>query len=685
MQTATNQSTGQKVIFIDNQWLPVEKSATGRNGKKAYFVSGQWLTDDSAITPDQEPSDQEPSGRATRFLPNYRPIQEAYGAYAEPIRHFASAIAAEPIADVAGLATPFLPDFLTGGREPQEVQNLVRSTLTYDPKTQAGKAITESPLNPINMIGSAIGSLAEGASSFRNEDFPAYHPQNVAANFVQEGIPQGLALYGAAGKLPPGVKPVVKGAGIIGNAVLKGGRAITDTFKNFTPEGQLSLAKGHIQDYVSLGGEAATKDTIAALKTPEQVIGPVTSSDAIAAGNIGAEGRFGGAVVRMQDELARLPETSTKIRSIEVAQENARKAELGKIAGTPSSRAKAEASVTKAGKAYDDIKAQRIRADATLENIQRSPSFKTAENHARKIAQDDAAVALAKGEKTIPFSRMVNKLDKNGNVVYETKTITTATGRKTTREPVKVEEYSAQGLQYIKQVMDDMAETPTLQSQMGITGTGALKAGLVRNELKTWMDNNVAGWKFARENYKAKKDVINQMNVGQVLIDKLVGPRGERAGQFMQARQNAPQTIKKATGKPVYRTLEEFMTKEQMASINKVYKELSREEMTVRMTGEVNLPGATAPVSGKAAQLPSPLYRPTMVANWFLRRGAEEGNIAVNKLAADIISDPAYLAKVLEEIPPAQRMNFLNEMTKTATRGAAITAPIAATGQNNGR
>ena len=122
MQTATNQSTGQKVIFIDNQWLPVEKSATGRNGKKAYFVSGQWLTDDSAITPDQEPSDQEPSGRATRFLPNYRPIQEAYGAYAEPIRHFASAIAAEPIADVAGLATPFLPDFLTGGREPQEVQ-----------------------------------------------------------------------------------------------------------------------------------------------------------------------------------------------------------------------------------------------------------------------------------------------------------------------------------------------------------------------------------------------------------------------------------------------------------------------------------------------------------------------------------------------------------------------------------
>ena len=218
-------ANGEFRAMINGQWVPVEKAQKNASGQYRVMLAEN--------QPAPEPPAEQPSGNR---------IQEAYGAMVEPVRHFASAIAAEPIADVAGLATPFLPDFLTGGREPQEVQNLVRDTLTYDPKTQAGKAATESPYHPINIVGNALGGLAKGASSFRDEDKPAYHPQNIAANAVQEAIPQGLAVYGAKGQLPPGVATATKPIRYVGNAL----REVKDTIIGNVERIHADYIKGQI-------------------------------------------------------------------------------------------------------------------------------------------------------------------------------------------------------------------------------------------------------------------------------------------------------------------------------------------------------------------------------------------------------------------------------------------------------
>jgi len=44
-QTATNPQTGERVVLVGDQWLPLERTATNENGKKAYLVNNQWLTD----------------------------------------------------------------------------------------------------------------------------------------------------------------------------------------------------------------------------------------------------------------------------------------------------------------------------------------------------------------------------------------------------------------------------------------------------------------------------------------------------------------------------------------------------------------------------------------------------------------------------------------------------------------
>ena len=51
MATATNPQTGEQVILSGDQWLPVEKTATGPNGSKAYLAGGKWITEEGVNRP----------------------------------------------------------------------------------------------------------------------------------------------------------------------------------------------------------------------------------------------------------------------------------------------------------------------------------------------------------------------------------------------------------------------------------------------------------------------------------------------------------------------------------------------------------------------------------------------------------------------------------------------------------
>lgn len=44
-QTATNPSTGEKIVLIDGQWAPYTQSATNAQGAKAFLVNNKWMTE----------------------------------------------------------------------------------------------------------------------------------------------------------------------------------------------------------------------------------------------------------------------------------------------------------------------------------------------------------------------------------------------------------------------------------------------------------------------------------------------------------------------------------------------------------------------------------------------------------------------------------------------------------------
>lgn len=449
----------------------------------------------------------------------------------------------------------------------------------------------------------------------------------------------------------PAVISSAKGIGKIGGQSY---RAVRDTLRNFTDEGTTKLTEAHLRELSAKGGEPALKKTIGSLLKEKAIISPPTSADAIAAGNIGKPERFGGPLVRLQSELGGLPETTTRLQSLKVAQEEARKTTLDKISGTPAEREAAEKALEKASAAYEAVKSTLVKSNPVLDRLSASPAFQGAEKYAAENIANSNAARAANGLPTIPFKQ---EIEINGKNVIQ---------------------YSADGLQQIKQALDDMTTNPTLASGLGVTGTEKAHIEPVKKTLVDWMNANVKGWEFARESYKDARTVQNRQKAGDVLKDVLTGAKDEeKVGAWLQAQRDLPGTLKtKMKQGKAYAV--KFLP-EQQKILDNITRELQRDAKVMQMTREVNIPGATAVVSGKQAQLPSPLYRPTMVANWFLKRSAEEGNEVVNRKAAEILASPDKLAEVLSKTPPklhAQIKQVLLDFEKYATSSTAKTAVI---------
>jgi len=75
LQTATNPTTGERVVLVGDQWQPITQSATNKQGAKAYLVGGNWLTDDMPT-----PSSGIPTGRAAAAPQKERGFLSTIGA-----------------------------------------------------------------------------------------------------------------------------------------------------------------------------------------------------------------------------------------------------------------------------------------------------------------------------------------------------------------------------------------------------------------------------------------------------------------------------------------------------------------------------------------------------------------------------------------------------------------------------
>ena len=221
--------------------------------------------------------------------------------------------------------------------------------------------------------------------------------------------------------------------------------------------------------------------------------------------------------------------------------------------------------------------------------------------------------------------------------------------------PGEVAKYPGSSLHSMKLAFDDLIKNPE-RFGIGASEVGAIKG--TRAQFLNWVESKAPSYRTARETFAAQSKPINQMAVGQYLEGKLTPALGEetarlRASGFATALENAPGTIKRATGESRFQNLSDVLTPEQINILENVRADLARAQLTERQAAaargagpDVNLMGTEVMGSVRA---PNFINNVTTVANDLLRRmqGKLDQKLAI-ELATEML-DPAAAAVALEK------------------------------------
>lgn len=167
---------------------------------------------------------------------------------------------------------------------------------------------------------------------------------------------------------------------------------------------------------------------------------------------------------------------------------------------------------------------------------------------------------------------------------------------------------------------------------------------------KVWSDYLT---KFADHSKK-----INQMEVGQELIDKLTLNLTdvEKAGRFATAVDNSASLIKRTTGTQRYDKLSDFLTEPQMASVEKVRADLARSQKAAEAGRGVKQAGQEAFTGSEV--IPSMISpKITFVKSVLdtLKTGSQK---ELDAKVSELMLDPQKLADFLEYVPKKETSNI---------------------------
>jgi hypothetical protein len=143
----------------------------------------------------------------------------------EPLLTLATGAVAKPLSDVAGLAAIPLHAAGITSTDPTAVKEAVQSGMTYEPRTEMGKAVNLIP----QAIGRGVDWASTGVGNFAASAVPDSSPnlQDAVRNAVKEATNQVIGAAPAAGAL---VRPVLQGgARSLMQSALKPGEAARRT------------------------------------------------------------------------------------------------------------------------------------------------------------------------------------------------------------------------------------------------------------------------------------------------------------------------------------------------------------------------------------------------------------------------------------------------------------------------
>jgi hypothetical protein len=221
--------------------------------------------------------------------------------------------------------------------------------------------------------------------------------------------------------------------------------------------------------------------------------------------------------------------------------------------------------------------------------------------------------------------------------------------------PGEVAKYPGSSLHAMKMAFDDLIKDP---ATFGIGSAEAKAIGRTRAHFLNWAESKAPSYRTARETFAAQSKPINQMEVGQFLEGKLKPALGEetarlRAAGYAGALENAPGTIKRATGESRFDSLSQVLTPEQLKIVDDVRADLARARQAETQAAAARGAGPDVTLMGTevmgSVRAPNFINNVTTVANDLLRRmqGKLDQKLAI-ELATEML-DPAAAAVALEK------------------------------------
>ena len=494
-------------------------------------------------------------------------------------------------------------------------------------------------LAPTSMMAKGLGAaLPQATSVLGRAGVGAVQGGAAAAAQPVENTEQG---FWSPKGIQTGFGALVGGAVPLAIDAAKGlGKIVQQAAQPFTEKGRAQI----LQDFQNalMGNNPATKQkVIAALQNAQEI---VPGSQPTAGEALAALPESTGLAAHQKD-IARLPEVSTQFAQRAAEQEAARAGAVGQIAQTPPALQQAVTARGNQAKAlYGAAGKDIVTPDAAFGTLMERPSMKSVIRRAAELAKEKGDVFRIGQD--LP-ERMV------------TSPIVSASGQPITQTlPAEVAKFPVKSLHYVKMAMDDLIKDP---ERFGIGANEAKAIASTQGEFVKWLGGEAptfAGkspaYGLARESYKNASLPINRMQVGQELEKTLTNPLGtsERGAMFAKAVEDAPRTIKRATGQQMFDTLEEVLPPPQSQAVRNVSAELARKDAFERLARGTKVSGADAIPGDIGLPLPNLLWRPSMVANFMMKHFAKGAEDKIAKVAANQYLNPDELAKGLQHVPP---------------------------------
>lgn len=326
-------------------------------------------------------------------------------------------------------------------------------------------------------------------------------------------------------------------------------------------------------------------------------------------------------------------------------QESARSKVLEAIAKTPEALKRAmDVRQNIAGNLYKQAGPQIAERDAKFTELMQRPSMQSVMKRAADIAKE--AGRNFKIGQDIPEQIIESP-------------IVSASGQKIMRTiPAQVSKLPVESLHDMKMAMDDLIKNP---ERFGIGAKEASGIIQTQKEFVKWIGSQSHDYDLARKIYKLLSIEPNRMQVGKVLKDALdsplesVGgipiPQSERAGVLAKAVQDAPRTIKNATGRQMFDTLEEVLSPSEARGVTNVVKDLARHQAAKKLAMQTHLSGTDAIPGNVGLHLPPMLSRPAMISNWALGKLGQDAESRIATTAAAEHLNPRAFAASIQHLP----------------------------------